>query len=561
MNLRPYQQQYIDSVLSLRKKFSKLLLVAPTGSGKTRLSAALISDFISEGKRVLFVVDMVSLIDQSYASFRQYDLKCGFIKAGYPSNAKAPVQIASVQTLASRSNWREQNFDVVIYDEAHVSVWYKAAQDVLEQYPNALHLGLTATPYATSKKRRLGLIFEKLIWHVTPKQLQEQGFLVPLSYYGIGEPDLKGVRTQQYDYAKEDLSAACDKPETIESAVDSWFQIAAGRPTLVFCIDRKHAAHVLKSFQNRQITAEIVTGETDIKERNAIFEKFRAKEITVIVSVDCISKGFDEPSAEVGLLMRPTKSKNLCHQQIGRITRISKGKSSGLILDQAGNLKRHGFIESVKSYVLPTLDDDGEETPAPMKQCPECKRLLYGFQMVCECGYQFVTEVKETEVKSVKKLFISDSEKREYEFYRDMIRRAFENGYKPGWAYVQFKREFNKFPKFDYALGAIYSGVVSEANVKEYYEKLKGNNPADIKKTLTAEFGKGWQEYLKSTPSDFISAIESSFVRSFAKTVCQIQIEGELVSIKVKKSGFEKFLESKQGELARAAKKIGLKLA
>lgn len=565
--LRSYQQKYLESVLKERHKHNRIVLVAPTGSGKTILSSALISQFVSEGKRVLFVVDMIPLIDQSYAAFRRFDLKCGFIKAGYPENFRAPVQIASVQTLTSRHRWQDLHFDVIIYDECHVTSWYAIASKLRELYPSSLHLGLTATPYATSKKRKLGLIYSKLIWHVTPKELQDQGFLVPLSYYSVGEPDLKGIKTRNYDYDAESLAIVCDRDEVIDKAITQWVALASNRPTITFCINVTHAKHTLEKFSKIGVKAEIITGNVDNETRKQIYQRFRDRETTVLVSVDCLSKGFDEPCAEVGLMLRPSKSKNLVHQQIGRILRISPdtGKISGLLLDCAGNIKKHGFIEDVKGYKLLTVDSDYEdENPTPLKECPECGRLLYGFQMECECGYKFALKEKPIHSGELKQIFINKEEQKNYLLYRQLIKTAYEKGYKPGYSFTQFKQRTGQYPKFDWGLGAIFGFNSSEDDMRSYWDKLQNINVSEAKKAMTLEFGSQWKSVIEAprviSKDTVLNSIEKAFLQSFLKTSVDIDIRQNTVVFTLKNKNFEGFLDRNLSSIKKSLEPLGCDL-
>ena len=151
-----------------------------------------------------------------------------------------------------------------------------------------------------------------------------------------------------------------------------------------------------KAFRKAGITADTVDGSTSIKERRRMYDALGEGELMVLTSCNVISIGFDEPSVEVGLMLRPTQSSALHFQQLGRVMRISPqtGKDVGIILDQAGNLQRLGFPEDIREYTLPTRKESkGGGGAAPLKPCPVCGRVIYAFIVRCPgCGHQWVKD-------------------------------------------------------------------------------------------------------------------------------------------------------------------------
>jgi superfamily II DNA or RNA helicase len=144
-------------------------------------------------------------------------------------------------------------------------------------------------------------------------------------------------------------------PNSSAKIVQEWRRLVPGKRTIAFCVDIEHARHVAEEFRRAGIPADTVEGNTPIKERQRMYADCEKNGFLLLTSCNVISIGFDEPSVEVGLLLRPTQSSALHIQQIGRVMRISPqtGKACGIILDQAGNLERLGFPEDIDEYRCP----------------------------------------------------------------------------------------------------------------------------------------------------------------------------------------------------------------
>ena len=258
--LRDYQKKVISDTYNLIKLGNKrILLFAPTGAGKTIIATKVVCDATSRGKRTLFVVHREILVSQTAKKFRAFGLRCGFIKSGWEEDVSAPVQIASVQTLDCRDNWKNQHFDVIFYDECHLVAFAAVCRQIMSEImPNALYLGLTATPWRLSKRESLGDIYTSLVCAPMPKTLIESGFLVKPCYYALKfvNADLDKVKTVGGDYNLDQLSTVCDRPELIEQIVKTWLELAYGRPTIVFTVDIKHAENVVEEFNKYNIPVD-----------------------------------------------------------------------------------------------------------------------------------------------------------------------------------------------------------------------------------------------------------------------------------------------------------------
>jgi DNA repair protein RadD len=509
--LRPYQSQLIkDLYVKLGSGARRVAIIAGTGAGKTVIGGKICADTAARGCRLLFIVHLDVLVGQTYEKMKAFGLHCGFIKAGWREDPTAPIQIASIQTMAQRDWWRTWKAHVVFFDEGHTTVFSQVGQDVIYRtHANAIHLAMTATPYRLGKAQ-LGDHMETFVAAPAPADLQHMGFLAPLKYFGVdteAQVDLTTVRTIAGDFDERDLKNACDRPELIERIVEEWQRLTADKRTIAFCVDVDHARHVAEAFRNIGITSDVVDGSTPLKERAKLYERLRTGELTVLTSCNVISIGFDEPSVEVGLLLRPTQSRALHIQQIGRVMRISPrtGKTHGIILDQAGNLQRLGFPEDIKEYRLPTSKEPCAHEAHPTKQCPQCNRMLWGFMMKCpECGHSWEQQIQIQAEPLVlvesehQKLPVSTQQMIEYFHAQRQI--GFNEGAAPNWARGVFNRRFNRMPDLEWCRGSIFGGSVTLNDQYHYRDYLMGiaqRSGKDISwviEEFQQEFGtKGWE--------------------------------------------------------------------
>ncbi|NJR67172.1 MAG: helicase SNF2, partial [Leptolyngbyaceae cyanobacterium CRU_2_3] len=366
------------------------------------------------------------------------------------------------------------------------------------------------TPYRLGREQ-LGDHMETFVASPIPAELQRMGYLAPMEYYGVPSDtqiDLAGVRTVAGDYDERDLKNACDRPELVQRIVEEWHRLTPGKRTIAFCVDVEHARHVAEAFRASGIASETVDGSTPIKQRQRLYSELGTGKLLVLTSCNVISIGFDEPSVEVGLLLRPTQSRALHYQQIGRLLRISPatGKTCGIILDQANNLQRLGFPEDIKDYCLPTRREPGVAEVAPTKQCPDCNRLLWGFVMTCPgCGYVWQTELQihtQDMVEVYSEELLRQIERRKmYEFFRAQRQKTFQEGSAPNWTKRVFYEQFNCFPEPAWSLGAIFGDAPTLQDKYAYRDYLsriaqqQGKDLSWIIEEFQQEFGaEHWQD-------------------------------------------------------------------
>jgi hypothetical protein len=321
--LRDYQVGAIDQLReALRQGAKRPVIQAPTGAGKTILAAEIIRMAREKGKRVIFTVPAISLIDQTVERFRGVGIHdIGVMQGAHEmTDRHQPVQVCSVQTLARRTI---PMVDLVIVDEAHVmfKIYDKWMQNpAWERIP---FVGLTATPW--SKGMGAEGRWDKLIVCTTTQDLINRGHLSDFKTFAPSHPDLGGVKTLAGDYDLRGLGDAMDKRPLVADIVSTWLEKGENRPTICFAVNRVHAKHIQTLFQEAGVVAEYMDAYTDRHERNEIVERFQTGQTKIICNVGVLTTGFDADVRCI-ILARPTKSEILFVQMIGRGLRTAPGK-------------------------------------------------------------------------------------------------------------------------------------------------------------------------------------------------------------------------------------------
>ena len=504
--LRPYQEALIkDLYEALNVGHKRVAIIAGTGAGKTIISGQICAHAEAAGKRLMFLVHLDVLVGQTYEKMKAFGLQCGFIKAGWEENRDAPIQIASIQTMAKRRWWQKWPADVVFYDEGHITLFSQVGKKVMTKtHANAVHLVMTATPLRLGKEQ-LGDYLETLVASPVPNVLQEMGYLSTMKYYSMPRDsmaNLEEVKTSRGDYDEKDLKNACDRIELVEKIVQEWFRIGKGKRTIAFCVDIEHANHVAEAFRKTGVTADTVDGNTSIKDRQQLYQALKTGELKVLTSCNVISIGFDEPSVEVGLMLRPTMSSAMHFQQLGRVMRISPqtGKEYGLILDQAGNLQRLGFPEDIEDYWLPTRKASaGGGGAPPTKPCPVCGRIVLSFIVKCpDCAHQWISE-RPINTENMVEIY-SNTQAQQIkdiptliELYHGHRRRAYKQGRGPGWADRTFIDQCGREPKSVWCFGSLYGAKPTwdeQLDIVDYLYESARKSRVDSEDWVIEEFEK-----------------------------------------------------------------------
>ena len=399
--LRPLQTAALDALKSsLRAGKRRIVVQAPTGFGKTILGAHMAHGALEKGNRCAFVVPQLSLIDQTFERFSANGIdpgSMGVMQANHPwRRSHAPLQICSVQTI-DRRGFPDVKF--VIVDEAHLR--FKAIDRWMETRPDVLFFGLSATPWS----KGMGEVWDDLIVTTTLTDLIAAGDLSKFRVFVGAKPDLSGVKTVAGEYHEGDLAEVMSGKEIVADVVTTWLEKGEGRPTLLFAVNRAHAATLHDQFREAGIGVAYVDGETEREERAEILARYSAGEVRVICSVGTMTTGVDVPCRCI-VDAAPTKSEIRHVQKIGRGLRNEPGKADCIVLDHAGNCLRLGLPTEIGRTSLRTGKSDereakdGKEKAEPLpRECAQCGCVIPARVRVCDaCG----AEVKRSsDVKTI----------------------------------------------------------------------------------------------------------------------------------------------------------------
>ena len=389
MKLRPYQEDLIDKTRQALRRNKRVLMQAPTGAGKTAITVYMMSRAAEAGKTSVMAVHQNELLTQTSKALWAGKLEHGMIASGRTRSYMA-AQVASVQTWVRRMDQYSEP-DLIIIDECHRSA-ASTYQKILEEYPNAMVIGLTATPSRTDGKGLDGT-YQELVQGPTIRQLIDAGYLCDYEIFAPPSPlDLSDVKTKMGDFDKKQLEHEVDKPTITGDAVATYKKHANGKRAAVMCVSIRHAEHVMESYNAAGIPAEMLEGKMTNKEREAVINRLRSGETLVVTAVNLLIEGLDVPSLEVIQWLRPTQSLIVFMQGNGRGFRVSDGKEKLIILDQVGNWKRHGLPDDDREWTLEGRKKGkkrkpDEEADVSIQQCKHCFHIFRPGVAVCpSCG-------------------------------------------------------------------------------------------------------------------------------------------------------------------------------
>ena len=343
LELREYQQEALDSLAAMRQNRETIaLLYHATGTGKT---VTAVMDAKRCGGRVLFVAHTMELVNQAHNTF--CDLWPEVSVGKYADNLKEPdahVVCGSIQSVAlNLEQFREDAFDYLIIDEAHHAS-ADTYQKVLAYFKPQFTLGLTATPERADDINILD-IFKNTAHKLDIQTAVEIGALVPVRCIRIHTNiDMTKVRFNSVQYNIRDLDVKICVTERNQLIVDTWLDYVKDKRTVVFCASVKHAEQIAELFRKAGVAAIAVSGSMKTSERNEQLAKFASGEIKVLCACDLLNEGWDCPQTEVLFMARPTMSKVLYTQQLGRGMRTLEGKDHLMVFD---------FVDNASQYNMP----------------------------------------------------------------------------------------------------------------------------------------------------------------------------------------------------------------
>lgn len=457
IQLRGYQQDVIDRTREAMRRHQSVLVQAPTGMGKTVLTAFMLGSAKKRGKTAWMIAHRDFLLEQTAATFDKVGIPYGFIAAGRPFNPHHAIQIVSIGTAARRLD-RLQAPDLIVWDECH-HIGAATYERIYKWAASAKHIGLSATPTRLDGKG-LGAYFAEMVQGPTVSELMEAGYLSRYIAYAPSAPNLAGVHTVAGDYNRGELGAVMDDGQIIGDMVRHYREKADGRRAVYFCVGVEHSKHLAAIFSSAGIPACHIDATTPTSDRRAAGQRLYRGEIRVITNIDIMGEGFDL-SAQAGVdcpiecvgLARPTQSLSLHLQQVGRALRPQQRPA--IILDHAGNCMRHGLPDDERSWTLDgrRSKKKGGSSGPPVRQCEQCFGVHAAAASKCPyCEHVHVIEgraveevagelvqLERTELQKHQDFVAAKIEERQCKSLQDWQALARKRGHKPGWAYFRYQ--------------------------------------------------------------------------------------------------------------------------
>lgn len=398
--LRPYQQKFVTDLAHSIVQHKHVIACAPTGSGKTKTFLSISQSALNKGKTVLIISETRKIFKQIAEEGGGMHIAAGSGNFGVLPNK---LYVAMAQTLVRRpfliSQFHELGSNLlIIIDEAHIGT----ATKLLEQLPDALRLGFTATPdYASGK--HLPQLYKHCVVAAQVSDLIEMGFLTPYRHYARVSADLDKLKIKAGEFTEKSQEQAFETTKVYEGLLEDLQKIPY-KKALIFCSSIEHCKDMVVQLEYAGYKVAEVHSQCDKSDFN--LASFMYGEVNICVSVGILTKGFDFPAIDLIAIVRATTSLPLFCQMIGRGSRLHPGKEIFSVLDYGGNYERFGLWDADREWdklwcsQKKKRKKEGEGV-APVKICPneECGYLMPTSTMICpNCGHFFEPTKKEAAI-------------------------------------------------------------------------------------------------------------------------------------------------------------------
>ncbi len=377
--IRPHvvQEEVLERLRNARAAGMKRgLVVMATGLGKTFLSAF---DAKAVGGKVLFIVHNNSILEQAKKAFRAIfpDATLGLYN-GYTKEAECDIVFANIHTLRTRlESFRPDEFQYIIVDEFHHGATQNYVR-VIKYFTPKFLLGLTATPNRTDNKSILAIVDNNLIYQITQREAIDRGFLSPFHYYAYYDDiDYSDIKHNGFRYDLVDLNKKLVIQRRDDSIIRKFMEVAPHSKAIGFCVSIEHTVRAAEHFRDRGIRAVAIHSGMSQEYRNRLIEDFRRGDSQVVFVRDIFNEGIDFPEVETLLFLRPTESKIIFTQQLGRGLRLNAGKQGVKVLDFIGN-----YLNADK-----IIDYIGEASGIDLSLENLKKKPVYYYDNGCEVNF------------------------------------------------------------------------------------------------------------------------------------------------------------------------------
>jgi len=396
--LRPYQNDFKTEIAKAIMIHKKVIACSATGSGKSKIMITIAMSALAKGRTVLIITESTKIFSQ----LAEETPDCVEIDAGSKLEWIEPnkIHIAMAQTLSRREELCRQLYDfgngvIIINDEAHIGT----ATKLLQQFPEALLIGFTATPDARFSKH-LPVLYNDCIVGPQPDELVQNGFLSPYFHFmrvGLNEKDLQ---LKGGEFTEESQRFAFEKTEIFKGLIDDLNKFSY-KKCIIFTSSIKHCKDLMEILTGAYFNCIDIHSENSDSENAINMDRYRNGDINICVSVGVLTKGFDFPEIDLVILQRATTSLPLYLQMIGRGSRIADGKTKFTVLDYGLNGKRLGLWDQHRDWeTMWKQTKKDKQGIAPVKECPQCWYLMAATITTCpNCGYVFQKQIDEQKEK------------------------------------------------------------------------------------------------------------------------------------------------------------------
>ena len=407
-----------------RRGNRRVILWAMMGAGKTTIASWLITRSVQYEYPTIFIVRGRELVKNASETLDQFGIDHSINMAGHwRYNQKKLVQVCSVDTLKSRKNYPFTDKEPLIFlDECH-----KDYKDVFEIYKDAFFIGMSGTPFTDMSS------YYSYVNPIEGYELRDLGFLVPEKIYCPHVIDVSAVKIKAGDFEKKQLNSVVTQGAVVGNVVTDWINLGEYRPTVCFAVSVEHSKQLSQAFVDAGVSSVHCDANSSDQERKEAKEGLENGTIKVVCNVDIFSVGWNCPCVSCIILARPTWSLTWYLQAIGRGLRSHTGKPDCIILDNAGNVFRHGTPYRIRQISLDKPEKrKSREMDNKVQTCEEC---FYVFdpemhEACPECGWKKPKQIREVKGIDGKLVHYEESEKETEERLFGMMRNDY---YKLEW--------------------------------------------------------------------------------------------------------------------------------
>ncbi len=490
-----YLQEEVLKALHLYRErgWKKGIVVLPTGTGKTYLSAF---DTLKTDGRVLFIVHRLDILSQSKKAFEKVypKEKLGLLTGDVREHLKdSKTLFASKDSLKNVSNlkiFKKNEFAYIIVDEVHhgQAPTYKS---IIEYFnPTFFMLGLTATPDRMDRKDIFELFDYNKVFEYSLIEAIENGFLVPFNYYGLKDNiNYSNIRYKGTKYNIQDLDRHLIIEKRNKQILEEYLKKGHGNKAIGFCCSIKHANRMSRFFNLHGIPSVAITSLAD--QRAELTDKFKNNEVAVAFTVDIFNEGVDFPNVQVLMFLRPTESKTIFMQQLGRGLRLCGGKSNVIVLDFISNYKK---ANKIRKYI----SQSSEEIKNP--KTGRIEKIEYKYSPKCNVYFDSeVEQILDTQDKQDREITKEDLIGAYYDLSESLHRKPTQEDInKQGEfkvarylsvfkSWVKFLREIGEFTEASYhfpqglhlghlyyIIKTIHSGQFKKSHLNQKFVRMRG---------------------------------------------------------------------------------------